>query len=346
MPQGNKRLLEFAASSPAGPSKLPKPNTTLPAWMQQALQFQAPLHDMPIDVLKHLQTTLLCSNRIFREQGIARVIAGFHKDLLAQAVSDRINSHRDVLLEALSSPDVLTKGVRFDDLDDRAVNRAAELIHYMTYYVKNEEIYYKSMEGLDWLLLRAWSPRLKDLLIESGNELVLKGALLHSGRRTFGYFIKFFARLLKINTIGARVAYEDEDAIFDRFFDCRGADVLRMADVDFLRSVCVKYDDDDATYSYLFQAIVEYSLFLEMLLVSLSDRPQSRHHHLIATVQHSFGHVHMLSQQTPLNFEEDDEDDDDDDEEEEEEEEDSSSSESSTGEMVREVFPGFPGHEE
>jgi hypothetical protein len=200
-----------------------------------------PLHDNSIDVREHMQTALLCSNRLFQEQGISRLIASYHKDLLQQ-------------------DDVLK---RIDFIFKRPLSTATteewamELIQYMTYYVKTEKIYHKALGALEEMV-STMPPSACAPIIDSGLDVAMAGAALHPGITTLSSMVKF-CRHISLSP-----------EMVDRIFDLRGEVVL--ADyLWFLFRMRIEGGDTHGFSDDMYRSI------LQSLIASLQSRPDGRH---------------------------------------------------------------------
>ncbi|GKY92228.1 hypothetical protein MPSEU_000194000 [Mayamaea pseudoterrestris] len=81
-----------------------------------------------IDVLELMRATLLCCNRTFQEQGIARLICGFHKDLIGESVALRI---RAIQRETMRWPDLSL---------EESEGFATEIVQYVRLYASNAKV--------------------------------------------------------------------------------------------------------------------------------------------------------------------------------------------------------------
>lgn len=125
---------------------------------------QSPFHESrpsSIHVSSLLSTTLLCSNRALHEQGLSRLIAGFHKDLLAHDVLERLDQLR-ALPTTSTNHDVLVR----------------ELTEYLRFYSNHTAIIAKILALLKTLALE--QPSIRPVLAETILEPVLAAALKHS----------------------------------------------------------------------------------------------------------------------------------------------------------------------
>ncbi|GKY90633.1 hypothetical protein MPSEU_000036800 [Mayamaea pseudoterrestris] len=106
------------------PSKKTKKHATSRR-RQPLLPASTPDNDA-IHVLQNLEATMLCTNRLLREQGLSRMIVGYYKDLLAIRIDERL----DLI------------GETFDAMTGSRVTRRVnglfqELNEYMQYYSMN-----------------------------------------------------------------------------------------------------------------------------------------------------------------------------------------------------------------
>jgi AcrR family transcriptional regulator len=98
--------------------------------------------DDPIDVVKHLQTTFLCMNRILKELGISRIIVVYHKDLLAEKVKLRMRKLVSVAKvpgnETLFPAQEYAAYMRYFLNDSEFTENAVKFLTVLAYSVINE----------------------------------------------------------------------------------------------------------------------------------------------------------------------------------------------------------------
>jgi hypothetical protein len=215
-----------------------------------------PLHANPIDVLELLQTTLLCCNRVFQERGISRIVAGFHKDLLRDDISTR-----------LEYIDGLVPG--YSHVYEGSEKRAMEYTHFMKYYVNDEEIFHQTLFSLCYLIDASnWTSTNIGIMVEESLDIIMRCALLHPGVDTIDLILDFVDELL--SSPGARW----RSRMTDRFLDLGGAEILQFSNR-------LTRDDFDSV------KLITCSWVMESLIEHLESRPRGSHHGLAGKLQES-----------------------------------------------------------
>ena len=178
---------------------------------------ESPLRAAPIDMWKHMQTTLLCMNRKLEEKGLSRVIAGFHKDLSADDVMARLETiHVDAATSALAPTE--------------ATSICQEIFHYIHYFKSNGEIISKSCSIFYTLAESDMHSECMQLVIENVGGILQSHVVSHPDEDHFWY--STMATSIVCTRSGAWVDnYVDELLEFPTFRDGSGdpSHLVRMS---------------------------------------------------------------------------------------------------------------------
>jgi hypothetical protein len=127
------------------------------------------IYEAPIDCAKHLRTTILCSNRVFMEDGISRHIAGFYKHILCDDVAERLS-----VIEGREMARRFESGEAAREIIKSSLR---EITGYMQYFSDNIGMIRKCFKSL----FKFW-----DASPHEGRELIcnstLHAILLHGAR--------------------------------------------------------------------------------------------------------------------------------------------------------------------
>ena len=162
-----------------------------------------------VDTWEQIRFSLLCCNRALQNEDVSRIIASFHKDLL----------HDDVLnrLDALGYDVTFNKEI---DTPSFPETRTQELLHYMTYFVRDRKIFLRSL-GILTKDVELSEPAEKQALFEAFIDIVVKGGALHVDKEVCDRFSAFIASL------DTRRGHW-RSAMVSRFLAAGGADVYVM----------------------------------------------------------------------------------------------------------------------
>jgi hypothetical protein len=146
-----------------------------------------------------------------------------------------------------------------------------EIIQYMPYFTKDEELCDKMLGEIIMLLkmMQCYGASLaaEKRLIEAAIESTMTGARLHHTRyRSFNHVIRFVFFMFAVDAESTWMA-----EMIDRVFDFGGADVLQVS--------------DDLRTNYSSVHFEPTDRVLSDLLGSIQDRPDGRHYLLSARIQ-------------------------------------------------------------
>ncbi|GKZ00871.1 hypothetical protein MPSEU_001038800 [Mayamaea pseudoterrestris] len=134
-----------------------------------------------VQMRDHLRLTLLCCHRTLQVDDVSRVIASFHKDLLRNNVLQRLETLRHDLLDEAD-----------DDEHSSSLHYCtSELVHYMTFYARDEQVYIVCLAMLVSVAKKTAGSHLTELF-DATIDTIVKGGLLQPtmvNRRLFGQFL-------------------------------------------------------------------------------------------------------------------------------------------------------------
>ena len=142
----------------------------------------SPLRDAPIDVQEQMSTALLCMNRKLEEQALSRIVASFHKDLLADDVMARLETIHVKVFTVI-----------------KATSVCHEIFHYMRYYKSNGAVLDKSCRVFHTLAVRSGCRECLALIVEQVGDILLSHVVSHPDQDHEDYFLILGYTLLRCN---------------------------------------------------------------------------------------------------------------------------------------------------
>ena len=221
-----------------------------------------------INIWEHMQATLLCCNRSLHCPEISRIIASNHKDQLRQDV-----------LKRLDALDYDTQYSQEFDSPSFMETRIDELLHYMSYFLRDRTIY---LRVVDILTKDAkWNPSITpQALFEATFAMVMKGADHHPGLNTCETVAAFLYHLKPgKNAMAAETQNRvPVTTMVDRFLELDGETVLiRQLEIVKCRSPYWtaeygRFQDTQVRDPFFRNGSVQLKAFLSDIYTNLHDR--------------------------------------------------------------------------